>query len=758
MPEGPRVGVVTSVLMLTAALILSSDVYLFEVELPKHLGGDVIHVPGISWDLGSQAWIFLVPAEEGEAVYALTGNITNVKIYDARRVVVAIPAVEPPKKRSAMWLETPLGRYPVEIRKPEKGVAETFAHSLDEVVNILKQHGHEVKYIGKARLVVETQERQPDPFGEARDAVAREAALPMQISAPTIGATYTVYGGLYFRQIKINSPGTYIIYPIVERGINLCSNVLNATYIGYDAQEMYIGAIIRGTYSNVALKLVVETYQLTGIDIGETGVFCQRTGVLEFNLVNRTRYYIRYVNSTASAVRPMAVAIRVVAQATSPSYSVNIAVSVNASVTYKRTYNRQFEMNQVLAYTSGEGVTVNQYISRIVLGPYFISEGVAYGRHRAYLYLTTRPVSGSCPPLAVDMNVNGLWAAYGQFNPYTFTSTGCSYYVDLSAPIDGWITSWTKTFSGAYYYILRIRYTTTTEIPYVYTIAVMPHESLQGWRWSEVWRSTPESSIDVVWRDPYKASELQVYYSKYPPQQSSTTVVPLAVVHGLFAFNTHDIVNTGPFFTITVAGRQSSPTASSPMKKFEVTLSFDRRIAPPGGILTVYTYYLIPDGSLERIEPPWWIYWARLAKTVVDFIVIFLSVGTIGNPLYTAVSFAVDQALDKAASNTGINRVDEHTITIKWQRGWSDFSPNDKVLLEVLVDPSIYTHAYSTQVVVDRICLEIVCHNPHLAWYIKPTDSLLYAQITQPPLKTWMHGGLARSSSAVFINSYATSR
>jgi hypothetical protein len=186
------------------------------------------------------------------------------------------------------------------------------------------------------------------------------------------------------------------------------------------------------------------------------------------------------------------------------------------------------------------------------------------------------------------------------------------------------------------------------------------------------------------------------------------------------------------------------------MKKFEVTLRFDRRIAPQGKTPTVDTYYINPGGTLEEIKQPWWIFWARLAKTAVDFAVAFLDLGRVASLLYTAVSFAVDQALDKAASNAGVSRVDDYTITITWQRGWGDFSPNDKVHLAVKVDASVFTYAYSTQVVVDKACLEYACYYPNLVWYIKPTDSLLYARISQPLLKTWMHGGLARSSSSVF--------
>ena len=105
-----------------------------------------------------------------------------------------------------------------------------------------------------------------------------------------------------------------------------------------------------------------------------------------------------------------------------------------------------------------------------------------------------------------------------------------------------------------------------------------------------------------------------------------------------------------------------------------------------------------------------------------------------------------------------VSRVDDYTITITWQRGWGDFSPNDKVYIEVTVDTSVYTYVGSTRVIVDRACLEYACYYTNLVWYIKPTDSLLYARISQPLLKTWMHGGLARSSSAVFTNSSATSR
>nr|WP_287069003.1 hypothetical protein [Pyrobaculum sp.] len=749
MPTG--VKYLLAALLLLAAMASSKEVYLFDVELPEPLKGDVIHIPGINWELGSQAWIFLVPVEEGDAVYALTGNVTKVRIYDARRVIVAIPAVEPPKRKTSAWLETPVGRYPVEIRKPERGIAETFANSLEEVVEILRQNGFEARYMGDAKLVIETQERRPEGVAPAEGKpIQTEETTPAQISpaqipSPGVGTTYTVYGGVYFRQIRIDRTGTYVVPPVAESGLRLCSNIPNAAFVGYDAVEMYIGAFIKGKYSNVRLTIEVETYQLSATS--EVDVYCERTGVLRFNLVNKTRYYIRYVNASASANRPMAVVVRVIAENTSSTYTLNVDVSINASVAYRRTYTYGFEMSQFMSYTSGEAVSINQYVSRIVLGPYFIPDGIAYGVHRAYLSITTRPVGGACPPLAVDMYVNAMWAAYRQIYPYSSTSASCLYFVELSAPVDAWTTSWTKSFSGGFYYVLRIRYTTTWELPYVYSISVMPHEALRGWRWAEIWRSSYNGRIDYIWRNPHNTAQMQILYTRYPPQQDSTTIGPLVVVHGLFTFNAESTTPVYPYFSMAVAGRESSFFTSRPMKRFEVTLRFSRAVAPQGAPLTLNTYYVRPAGSLEAIQEPWWLFWARLAKTAVDFAVAFLDIGRAASLLYTAVSFAVDRALDAAVTTASLIRIDDYTIRITWQRGWADNAPNDKVYVTVAMANDALITTANTRVEVTQFCLEYICYNPGLEWYIRPTD-LRSPGSGHPLVKNWMFGGLTRAEVA----------
>ncbi|AFA40274.1 hypothetical protein Pogu_2247 [Pyrobaculum oguniense TE7] len=727
-------------LLLLVAVVNSKEVYLFDVELPEPLKGDVIHIPGVNWELGSQAWIFLVPVEEGDAVYALTGNTTRVRVYDARRVVVAIPAVEPPKRKASAWLETPVGRYPVEIKKPERGIAETIASSLEEVVEVLKQNGFSAKYVGKARLVIETQERQPEGIASTSGEV-----IQMQTSYPATGTTYTVYGGVYFRQVRIDKAGSYVVPPIAQGGLILCSNVPNAAFIGYDAVEMYIGAFVKGSYSNVRLRIEVETYRLSSAGIN---VYCERTGVLRFNLVNKTRYYVQYVNASASAAMPMAVVVRVIAEPTSSTYTLNVAVSVNASVAYRRTYTYGFEMSQFMSYTTGEAASINQYVSRIVLGPYFIPDGIAYGQHKAYVSITTRPVSGACPPLAVDMNVNAMWAAYRQIYPYSSTSTSCLYFVDLSAPVDAWTTSWTKSFSGGFYYVLRIRYTTTTELPYVYSIAVMPHEALRGWRWAEVWRSSYNGRIDSIWEYPHSTAQIQILYTRYPPQEG--TIGPLVIVHGLFTFNVHATTSSDAFFTMSVAGRQSTSLSSTPMKRFEVVLKFSRVVAPQGRTLFLDTHYVQPAGSLEAIQEPWWLFWARLAKTAVDFAVALLDIGRVASLLYTAISFAADRALDTAVTTASLTRIDNYTIKITWQRGWGDNAPNDKVHLRVRIPQSVYYSEATTRVVVDQLCLEYVCYSPGLEWYIRPTSGLLYPSIGHPRVKVWMFSGLTDARSGWF--------
>jgi len=327
-------------------LAYGGEVYVFKVWLPQPYSGFGIYVPGAKWELGEAAWLFMAPVERGEAVYALTGNITEVKLYDARAVYIAIPATKPARVAKAdAWLETAVGRYPVRIGEPQ-GIALTLVDSEEEVYKVLREAGHSPKYMGEATLV-EAEGRLPEP-------------LRPEPLAPSTGSTYRAYGGVYFVPAKV-SVGTTTIKPHAQSGLQVCSNVPDAAFVGYDAEEMTLGVYILG--GSVTGKLVVEVYAMGGIDVPAP---CTRLGPpLEFGLVNKTYYRVPYVNATASSAKPLAVRVYVRADSVSGSPR----VSVNASVAYSRTYRYGFEMSEYMTYTTGEAVTINQYVSRVSVWP-----------------------------------------------------------------------------------------------------------------------------------------------------------------------------------------------------------------------------------------------------------------------------------------------------------------------------------------------------------------------------------------------------
>jgi len=739
MQRGPRLGLlwVLILALFTAAGGAAKEVYVFEVSLEKPLGNDVIHILGVAWELGDQAWVFLAPVEEGEAVYAITGNVTNVKIYDARRIYVVVPAQPPPRGRAAAyWLETQAGRYPVELAKPRGGVVETWVGSVDEMYKTLEEMGYRPKYMGKARLVrSETQDR-----GPAASDLHTLTAAPT--GAPAVGTTYTVYGGVYFRPLRIDSLGIKSVPPVIQSSLNgkLCYDVStgvgipDATYVGYDANELYLGTYILG--GRVSGRLIVETYTIESLNYDVMkGYPCRLAGRLEFNLVNKTRYFVRHVNSTISSSKPLV--IRVLVHPTSISGAPR--VSVNASVAYTRTYRHGFEMNEYMSYVAGETVTINQYVSRMVLGPYVMPEGIAGGTHRAVVRLVTSMVSGSCPPLYVDLLINNVLLR----STYVYGSlqgVSCLYNIDVSAPVDPYTVSWSKSFAGGFFYILRIRYSGSLAPPYVYSITAMPHEALRGWRWAEVWR-TVSGGLDIAWQYPYTATEIQLLATRYPPQ-SSSTLAPLVLVHGIFSFRNDGMTSGGPLFVVGVAGVRSDGMVSYPLKTFTAHLRFSRDVS---GAFLLKAFYSLPAG-LEEIREPWWLYYAKLAKGMVDFAVAFLDLGRVASVLYAGISFAVDRALDTAYTQPSVSNIDSYTVKISWTRGWADNKQNDKVYLLVSVPSTKFVYPYSTRVTVTHLNIEYVSYSPSLTWYLHPTDPGIYSYVGQPAFKSWIFGGVVSNA------------
>lgn len=143
------------------------------------------------------------------------------------------------------------------------------------------------------------------------------------------------------------------------------------------------------------------------------------------------------------------------------------------------------------------------------------------------------------------------------------------------------------------------------------------------------------------------------------------------------------------------------------------------------------------------MREPWWLYYAKLTKSMVDSAVAFLDIGRLATKLYTGISFAIDRALDAAYTTPSVSSVDGYTARISWTQVWADNRQNDKVYVAVYIhDESKYIYAYSTAVAVIYLKLEYVSYSPSLTWRLHPTSGTAYSSGTQPYLKSWMHRGV----------------
>jgi len=697
-------------LVVLAVLVYGSEVYVFKVWLPQPYSGFGIYVPGAVWELGEAAWLFMAPVERGEAVHALTGNITEAKLYDARAVYIAIPAVPPADVAEAdAWLETPVGKYPIRIGKPQ-GLTLTLVDSEEEVYKVLREAGHSPKYMGEATLV-EAEGRLPEPHGP----------VPL---APSVGSTYRVYGGVYFVPATV-SVDTTTIKPRARRGLQVCSNVSDAAFVGYDAEAMTLGVYILG--GSAAGKLVVEVYAMEDTRVPAP---CSFLGRWEAGLVNKTYYTVRYVNASVSSAKPLAVRVYVRAGSVSGSPR----VFVNASVTYSRTYRYGFEMSEYATYVGGGRPTaINRRVSMVVFGPYSIPDGVASGRHEVKFAVTAEPVSGTCPPITADWLINGVWAAGGVFHGSS-TSAGCRYAIAFSQERLEAAGLWfAKPFAGAYYYVVKLRYP-DGRTPYIKTVEVLGHEALRGWRWAEVWRATPSDAPPFIWMMSFTASEVQVLYVAHPPQSSTS---PPALVHGVLSFR--NTVPSMDFFQVAVSGGLYVGGRREPVKSLSLTMEFSTSVR---GAL-VSAEYVAPTW-IERIWEPVWVYYAKVVMAIVNF---FASLFGLGSGQYHGLSFAVDKAIRSAVNAPTASNPDEYTLKITWVKGWADSHYADEIHIYVIQQPKNMLTTTPTTVTVKELKLEYATYTPNLRWHIHPTSDIAYT-LTAPPqpfLKIWMHGGLTSS-------------
>ncbi len=245
-PRGGFPAAALVVLVLFALSAVAERVYVYEVDSDVPITEDVPHVPGVSWRFGEQLLVVWVPRDVAPGIILFTNEIALIPLYDRTYFLLVVPADAQPSQRARAeaFLKTPDGTYPVVFRKPDGGIIDITAHSIEDALTTLKQMGLQPEYRGKAELIAKGD---PD--------AGREAAAPTLPSRPSVGSTFDVYGGLYFRQTPITKTGLVII-PV--RGTeSACTNVQGAAYVGYDAKSFALGTLIKG--GTVDADLIVES-------------------------------------------------------------------------------------------------------------------------------------------------------------------------------------------------------------------------------------------------------------------------------------------------------------------------------------------------------------------------------------------------------------------------------------------------------------------------------------------------------------------
>jgi hypothetical protein len=95
-----------------------------------------------------------VPRDVKPGVILFTNETAPVPLYDRKYFLLVVPADARPSQRAdaEAFLKTPDGTHPVVFRKPDAGVIDILAHSIEDALAILKQIGLQPEYRGKAEL------------------------------------------------------------------------------------------------------------------------------------------------------------------------------------------------------------------------------------------------------------------------------------------------------------------------------------------------------------------------------------------------------------------------------------------------------------------------------------------------------------------------------------------------------------------------------------------------------------------------------
>ena len=152
-------------------LVAAERVYVYEVESDVEITEDVPHVPGVSWRFGEQLLVVWVPRDVAPGIILFTNETAPIPLYDRTYFLLVVPADARPSHRTEAeaFLKTPDGTYPVVFRKPDGGIIDILAHSIEEALTILKQIGLQPEYRGKAEL----RTNKKDPLNADKESSAK---------------------------------------------------------------------------------------------------------------------------------------------------------------------------------------------------------------------------------------------------------------------------------------------------------------------------------------------------------------------------------------------------------------------------------------------------------------------------------------------------------------------------------------------------------------------------------------------------------
>jgi hypothetical protein len=189
-PAARWVAAALVLLALFAVSAAAERVYVYEVESDFEITEDVPHVPGISWQFGEQLLVVWVPRDVKPGIILFTNETAPIPLYDRTYFLLVVPADARPSQRAEAeaFLKTPDGTHPVVFRKPDAGIIDILAHSIEDALAILKQMGLQPEYRGKAEL----RTNKKDPLNADKESPAKTASAISQVMTPTtVAATQT---------------------------------------------------------------------------------------------------------------------------------------------------------------------------------------------------------------------------------------------------------------------------------------------------------------------------------------------------------------------------------------------------------------------------------------------------------------------------------------------------------------------------------------------------------------------------------------